>query len=75
MQYRLERAHRGNPPSATSEPLADDAEMIVAKATGKGFEPLRRYTVAESATWAHPVVLRDGVILKDATTLARWSTN
>ena len=55
--------------------LKDDAQMIIAKATGKGFEPLRRYTVAESATWAHPLVLRDGVVIKDATTLARWSTN
>jgi len=55
--------------------LKDDAEMIVAKATGKGFEPLRRYSVAESPTWAHPLVLHDGVVIKDATTLARWGTN
>ena len=55
--------------------LKDDAEMIIAGATGKGFEPLRRYTVAESPTWAHPLILRDGVVIKDATTLARWSTD
>lgn len=55
--------------------LKDDAELIVAKATGKGFEPLRRYTVAGSPTWAHPLVLRKGVVIKDATTLALWTTD
>ncbi|HLN00978.1 MAG TPA: PQQ-binding-like beta-propeller repeat protein [Bryobacteraceae bacterium] len=55
--------------------LKDDAEMIIAKATGKGFEPLHTYSVAQNPTWAHPLVLRDGVVIKDATTLARWSAN
>src|SRR5206468_3382393 len=30
--------------------LKDDAEMIVAKASTSGFEPIKRYTVADSAT-------------------------
>ncbi len=55
--------------------LKDDAELVIAKAFSKGFEPLRHYSVADSPTWAHPLVLRDGVVIKDATTLARWSTN
>ncbi len=55
--------------------LKDDAEMIIAKTTGKGFEPLRRYSVAETATWAHPLILRDGVVIKDVATLARWGTD
>jgi outer membrane protein assembly factor BamB len=54
--------------------LKDDAELIVAKASGKSFEPLRQYTVADSPTWAHPLVLRNGVVIKDATTLALWAT-
>lgn len=53
--------------------LKDDAELIVAKAGDKAFEPLRRYTVAGSPTWAHPLVLRNGVVIKDATTLALWT--
>jgi len=53
--------------------LKDDAELIVAKAGGKGFDPLRRYHVAESSTWAHPLVLRKGVVIKDLTNLAMWS--
>jgi outer membrane protein assembly factor BamB len=54
--------------------LRDDAQLIIAKAGGAGFEPLRIYTVADSPTWAHPLVLRNGVVIKDATTLAFWST-
>lgn len=53
--------------------LKDDGELIVAKASGKGFEPLRHYTVADSPTWAHPLILRKGVVIKDLNTLALWS--
>ena len=55
--------------------LKDDANLLVAKATGQGFEPLHTYSVAQSPTWAHPLILRDGVVIKDTTTLARWSIN
>jgi len=54
--------------------LTDDAELIVAKKSGKGFEPLRKYSVADSPTWAHPVILNSGILIKDATTLALWGT-
>jgi outer membrane protein assembly factor BamB len=54
--------------------LRDEGELIIAKASGKAFEPLRRYTVADSPTWAHPLILTNGVVIKDKTTLALWST-
>jgi outer membrane protein assembly factor BamB len=54
--------------------LTNDAELIVAKKSGKGFEPLRKYSVADSPTWAHPVILNGGILIKDATTLALWGT-
>jgi outer membrane protein assembly factor BamB len=54
--------------------LRDEGELIITKASGKTFEPLRRYTVADSPTWAHPLVLSNGVVIKDKTTLALWST-
>lgn len=47
---------------------------MVAKKSGKRFEPLRKYTVADSPTWAHPVILDRGILIKDATTLALWDT-
>src|SRR5262249_56902627 len=36
--------------------LNDDAELIVTRSSQTGFEPLKRYTVAESATWAQPAI-------------------
>jgi outer membrane protein assembly factor BamB len=52
--------------------LRDESELIIAKTSGKAFEPLRHYTVADSPTWAHPLVLPAGVVIKDKTTLALW---
>ena len=36
--------------------LQDDAEMVVLDAGQNGFEPIRRYEVASSATWAQPAI-------------------
>jgi outer membrane protein assembly factor BamB len=52
--------------------LDNEGKLTVAKANGKAFELIHEYTVAESATWAHPLVLPDGVLVKDVKTLARW---
>ncbi len=52
--------------------LKDDGELVLAPAGGAGFAPVRSYTVAESPTWAHPLILPGGIVVKDATTLARW---
>lgn len=54
--------------------LTDDAQLIVARQNAKTFEPLRKYEVAGSPTWAHPVPLGHGILIKDATTLALWET-
>jgi len=53
--------------------LKDDGELIVAPVGAKGFEPLRRYKVADSPTWAHPLALEKGIVIKDADSLAFWS--
>ncbi len=49
--------------------LTNDAELIIAKNSAAGYQVLKRYTVAQSATWAHPVVLANRILIKDATTL------
>ena len=54
--------------------LTNEAELIVARENGKAFEPLRKYSVADSPTWAHPVILNNGILIKDAATLALWGT-
>lgn len=52
--------------------LTPDAELLIARPTAKGLGELRKYEVANSPTWAHPVVLGDGVLVKDLKTVARW---
>lgn len=53
--------------------LGDDAEMTIIRKSATGFEAVKKYSVAESATWAHPVVLRNQIIVKDVSSLALWS--
>jgi outer membrane protein assembly factor BamB len=55
--------------------LNDDAELIVARSSLKGFEPMKRYTVADSATWAQPAISGNRVFVKDVTSLALWMLN
>jgi hypothetical protein len=50
--------------------LKDNAELIVARASGTAFEPLHRYQVADSATYATPMMLGKGIVVKDNTTLS-----
>lgn len=50
-----------------------EGELVVAKAATAGFEPIRRYTIAESPVWAHPVPAGNGVLIKDAETLAYFT--
>jgi outer membrane protein assembly factor BamB len=49
-----------------------DSNLIVAKISGKGYEPLRRYQVADSETWAHPAVVKNMIVVKDVEHLAVW---
>ncbi len=53
--------------------LKDDAELLVTRSGPKGFEIARTYTVADSATWAEPVVSGNRVFVKDVATLALWA--
>ena len=50
--------------------LDTDGSLTVAAADASGWKPLRKWSVAPSATWAHPVVLDSGVLVKDVDTLA-----
>jgi outer membrane protein assembly factor BamB len=53
--------------------LNDDAELIVARANRKAFDPIARYTVADSATWAQPAISGDRIFIKDVASLALWT--
>lgn len=53
--------------------LNDDAELIVARSNRKVFDPIARYVVADSATWAQPAISGDRIFIKDVNTLALWT--
>ncbi|HLX45708.1 MAG TPA: PQQ-binding-like beta-propeller repeat protein [Bryobacteraceae bacterium] len=55
--------------------LNSEGQLLVARPSAKSLGEVRRYEVADSPTWAHPVVLEDGFLVKDLKTLARWSVN
>jgi outer membrane protein assembly factor BamB len=53
--------------------LTTESELVVAQLDRAAYKELHRYNVASSATYAHPIVLRDRVIVRDATNLTLWA--
>ena len=51
--------------------LTSDAELLVAQADAGAFAIAHQYEVADGATWSMPVPLPDGLLVRDATSLAR----
>jgi hypothetical protein len=52
--------------------LTTESELHIFRATARGLEPVKKYTVASSPTWAHPVLLGSRVLVKDRDSLALW---
>jgi outer membrane protein assembly factor BamB len=55
--------------------LKDDAQLMVARGTPGGFEGIKTYTVADSATWPAPAVSGNRIFVKDISTVALWTVN
>jgi outer membrane protein assembly factor BamB len=53
--------------------LNDDAELIVARGSRTRFEPLKRYSVADSATWAQPAISGKRLFIRDVSSIALWT--
>jgi hypothetical protein len=53
--------------------LTTDANLTVAKKSDKKLESIARYSVADSSTWAHPVLIGKHIVVKDDANLALWS--
>jgi len=53
--------------------LKDDAELMVARSNPAGFEPIKTYTVADSATWPAPSISGNRIFVRDLSTLALWT--
>ena len=55
--------------------LKDDGQLIVARANPAGYQPIRTYSVADSATWAQPTISGDRLFVKDVSSLTMWAMN
>lgn len=55
--------------------LESDGELVIARSSQTGFEPVRKYKVSANETWAQPAISGNRVFVKDVTSLALWSWN
>jgi outer membrane protein assembly factor BamB len=53
--------------------LEDDGELLVTKANRTAMEVVRRYDLADSATWAQPAIADNRIYVKDVAHLALWT--
>jgi outer membrane protein assembly factor BamB len=52
--------------------LTDTADLIVSKVTDNGANPIKKYSVSNTQTWAHPVIVGKSILIKDETSLTMW---
>jgi outer membrane protein assembly factor BamB len=55
--------------------LTNEARLVVLPSSARDFTPLAEYTVAESPTWAHPLVIGNRILIKDESTLRSLAFN
>ena len=53
--------------------LEDDGELVIFRPGRAAFEPVKRYQLADDATWTQPVFSGNRVFVKDVTSLALWT--
>jgi len=53
--------------------LSSSAELVVFKPSGEKFEEIAKYKVAESPTWALPIISGNRVIVKDRDSVTLWT--
>ena len=54
--------------------LLSDASLLVGGCGPDGFVENARYTVSDSPTWAHPVIVGDSFLVRGRNSLALWTT-
>jgi outer membrane protein assembly factor BamB len=55
--------------------LNTEAQLIVMRANPKQMDVVKRYEVAQSATWAQPVLAGQRVLIKDLSAISLWTLN
>lgn len=52
--------------------LSSESELVIAEADPAAYKELRRYNVSASATYAHPVLTKDRLLVRDMTHVTAW---
>jgi outer membrane protein assembly factor BamB len=55
--------------------LEDDGELVVARASQEKFDLVKRYKLADSATWTQAAYSGNRIYVKDVTNLTLWTVN
>jgi outer membrane protein assembly factor BamB len=55
--------------------LESDGELVVVRRSQTAFEPLKRYKVAATETWAQPALSGNRIVVKDVTSVTLWTLN
>lgn len=53
--------------------LTNDGDLLVIRRSPERFEEVQRYKVAQTPTWAHPVLIGPQIVIRDADSVAVWS--
>jgi hypothetical protein len=53
--------------------LTSDMNLVAFQPSGKGFMEVAHYQVADSATWAAPIISGNRVFVKDQNSLTLWT--
>jgi outer membrane protein assembly factor BamB len=53
--------------------LTTDSQLVAFKPSNKEYVELARYKVADTPTWAYPIIARNRVFVKDRETLTLWT--
>ena len=55
--------------------LEDDGELVVLRASQSAFELVKRYKLADTATWTQAAYSGNRIFVKDVSSLALWTVN
>ena len=53
--------------------LTTNSELIMFEASSTALKQVAKYNVADTPTWAHPAIVGNRVLVKDAKSLTSWS--
>ena len=53
--------------------LSNHGKLNIFPSSGKEFKDVASYTVSDNQTWAPPVLLNDGLLIKDSQYLTYWN--